>query len=163
MVGNRSLRIATISAVSSTDSVVCVMKARLSGWATAIARASAARLDEAHGALGKLSHGPDHLGMAGVADQQDLAAGCMMPLGLDMHFRDERAGRIEEKHPPQARRGRHRLGHPMRRKYHRGVGIWNFVQLLHKDGAFLSEIFHHELVVNDLMAHVDRGAESSER
>ena len=98
-----------------------------------------------------------------MADQQDLTSGSVVALGFDMHLRHQRTGRIEEKHPPQARCRGHCLRNAMRRKYHRGVGIWNFVQLLHKDGAFLSEILHYELVVNDLVAHVDRSAESGER
>ena len=60
--------------VSSTESVVWVMKARLSGSRGSKPRASSDRLDQGDRALGQLAHGADDLGMAGMADEHDVAA-----------------------------------------------------------------------------------------
>jgi hypothetical protein len=51
----------------------------------------------------------------------------------------------------------------MCRKDHWRSGFWNFVQLLHKYGAFGLQGFDDVAIVDDLMAHVDRGAEALER
>ena len=42
-----------------------------------------------------LAEGADHLGMAGMADEQDVAAVLDQPLGLAVDLADQRAGRIE--------------------------------------------------------------------
>ena len=65
---------ATISAVSSTESVVWVTKAsRLASRGSKALRVGR-RLDQRHRASGQLAHGADHLRVAGVADQHDLEA-----------------------------------------------------------------------------------------
>jgi hypothetical protein len=71
MAGSGAGATATISAVSSTDSVVWVRKARLSGSAGAIRSASSASRS-ASSALGHLAEGADHFRMAGMADEQDV-------------------------------------------------------------------------------------------
>ena len=69
--GKRSFSAATISAVSSTDSVVWVTKPRPAGIGAARSSStSATGLDQRHRAVGQLAHRADHFGMAGMADQQ---------------------------------------------------------------------------------------------
>jgi hypothetical protein len=38
------------------------------------------------------------------------------------------------------------------------VGLWYVVQLFHKNGTFSPQGINDKSVVNDLMAHIDRGA-----
>ena len=71
------------------------------------------RLDQRHRALGQLPHGPDHLRMAGMPDQHDVEALGVVPLGFDVHFRDQRAGGVEKEHPAGLGRRRHRFRHSM--------------------------------------------------
>ena len=115
--GSGGARMATISAVSSTDSVVWVRKARLSGSAGAIALGVRGGLDQGHPPFRHLAERADHLGMAGMADEQDVAAVLDQPLGLAVDLGDERAGGVEIVEaallppwpaPPWARRGRRR-------------------------------------------------------
>ena len=132
--GKRRRRIATISAVSSTDSVVWVRKARLSGSAGAIASASAAVSTRRHPPFRHLAERADHLGMAGMADEQDVAALLDQPLGLAMDLGDERAGGVEIVEAALLRLGRHRLGHAMGGEDHRHA-VRHLVQLRHEDRA----------------------------
>ena len=103
----------------------------------------------------QLAQGADHLGMAGMADQDDLQPLLVMRACLDMHLGDERAGGIEVEHVAGLCRGRDRLGHAMCRKNHGGAGFGDFVQLLHKNGAFRLQGLDHVTIVDDLVAYVD--------
>ena len=63
----------TIAAVSSTESVVWVRKARFARLGTRRRSDVIDRLDESDCAFGHLAKGPDHLRMTGMADEQDVA------------------------------------------------------------------------------------------
>ena len=52
-------------------------------------------LDQRDRARRQLAHGADHLRMAGMADQHDLAALAEVELGLAVHLGDQRAGGVE--------------------------------------------------------------------
>ena len=54
-------------------------------------------LDQGDRARRQLAHGADHLRMAGMADQHDLAAAPEMDLGLAMHLGDQRTGGVERR------------------------------------------------------------------
>ena len=70
--------------------------------------------------FGQLAERADHLGMAGMADQDDRVAAPEMQLGLAMDLGDQRAGRVDgERSCASARFGRHRLRHAMGREDHR--------------------------------------------
>ena len=163
MLGKRSFSTATISAVSSTDSVVWVTKASFVG----VARRKGARLgdglDQADGALGELAHGPDHLRVAGMADQDDLQALLVVAGGLDVHLGHQRAGGVQDEQVAGLGGRRDGLGDAMCRKDHGLVGLWDILKLLHKNGTFGLQGFDDESVVHDLMAHVDGGAVLGER
>ncbi len=90
-----------------------------------------------------------------MADQNDLPALHVMPLSLYVHFGDEGACGVEVEQLARPGRGGYRLRHPVGRKDHRGVGIWNLVELLHKNGAFCSQGVHNVTVVDDLVAYID--------
>ena len=79
----------------------------------------------------------------------------VVALGLEVHLEHQWASGIEHEHVALARSRRHRLRHAMCRKNHRLTGVWDFVELLHKNGAFRPQCFHNEAVVNDLVPHVD--------
>ena len=90
-----------------------------------------------------------------MADQHDLQPLIVMGARLDMDLRDERTGGIEVEHVAGLGRGRNRLGHAMCRKNHGCVGFGDFVELLHKNGAFRLQGLDHVTIVDDLVAYVD--------
>jgi hypothetical protein len=51
----------------------------------------------------------------------------------------------------------------MRREHHGPVAIRNLVQLVDEDRALGFQVIHHELVVHDLVAHIDGCAIKRER
>jgi hypothetical protein len=113
------------------------------------------RLDQHHGAGRKLAHGPHHLGMMGMADEQDLMARGEMPLRLAMHLADQRAGRVEIEQLAARGLRRHRFGHAMGGEDDRRP-VGHLVELVDEDGAPLLQPLDHIAVVDDLMADIDR-------
>ena len=91
-------------------------------------------LDQEHRARRHLAHGADHLGMAGMADQQHGAAVLVMPLDLAVDLGDQRAGGVGEDQLAAAGLGRHRLGHAVRREHHQRV-VRHLVELLDEHRA----------------------------
>ena len=85
-------------AVSSTDRVVWVTKARLSGSHDRKLHDVLRRLHQIHGAALRgvvLAHGTLHLWMALVPDQDAFASFPRVATDLQMHLGHQRAGRIE--------------------------------------------------------------------
>ena len=121
------------------------------------------RFHQRDGAGGKLPDRSHHLGMAGVADQQDVAAALVMDLGFPVNLGDQRTGGVECEEIARFRLRRHGLRNAMRGKDHRRCGIGDFVELFDEDGALGLEAFHHVTVVHDLVAHIDRRAVPGER
>ena len=78
--GSGALSASTICAVSSTDSVVWVRKARFAAAGDADSRRVLDRLDQSDRARRHLAEGADDLGMPGMADEQDVAAFLDQPL-----------------------------------------------------------------------------------
>jgi len=120
------------------------------------------RLDERHRAGRQLPHGADHLGMAGVADEHDVATGGVVAFGLAVHLADQRAGRIERDQLPLIGLDRHRLRHAMGGE-HDGCAGRHLIELVHEHRALGLQAFDHEAVVNDLVAHIDGRAVPLER
>ena len=114
-------------------------------------------LDQQHGAGGKLAHGADHLGMAGMADQHDGAPGLVMPLGLAMDLGDQRAGGVDEEQVATSGLGRHRLRHAVGGE-HDGAVVRHLVELVDEDRALGLEAFDDVAIVHDLVADIDRPA-----
>ena len=163
--GKRSCRIATIAAVSSTESVVCVMKASLSGRFGWKARASASvsiRRDRARRQAGPSCRSTS--GMAGMADEHDLAAlavrwisasRCTLVTSGQVASRWNRLRRCAA--------SRDRLGDAVRREDHRLAGVGNFVELLDEHRALRLQALDDVAVVDDLVADIDRRPEFLER
>ena len=84
-----------MAAVSSTDRVVCVRNARLPCLETLTARDIFDCLNQAHRPFGDLPERADHLGMAGMTDEEDVAPFLDQPLGLPMNLGNQRACRID--------------------------------------------------------------------
>src|ERR1700738_4662598 len=97
MLGNRSLSIATISAVSSIDSVVWVTKARLFGSFGGEGFGVLGGLDQRHRTRRQLAQGADHFRVMGMPDQQDFPPALEMDRRLPVHFCHQRAGGVERK------------------------------------------------------------------
>ena len=99
-----------------------------------------------------------------MADQDDLEPVLVVRARLDMHLGDERTGGIEVEHAARALAAAGTdLRHAMCRKDHGGVGFGDFVELLHKNGAFAFECLDDVAIVHDLVAHVDRRSELLQR
>ena len=114
-------------------------------------------------AVRQLAERADHLGMAGVADQHDLAAAREMDLGLAVHLGDQRAGGVEREEVAALGLLGDRLRHAVGGEDHRRVGVGNFVEFLDEDRALGLQALHHVAVVHDLVADIDRRAVALER
>ena len=107
MSGKRSRRRAMIPSVSSTESVVWVMKATCSGSSSSSASTSAIGLDE-DDVLRRLARGPLDLLVALVADQHDRVALLGELARLDVDLGDQRAGGVDRPQAAGRRRWRAR-------------------------------------------------------
>ena len=105
---------------------------------------------------------PDHLGVAGVADQQDGAAGPVVALDLAVDLGDQGAGGVGEQQPAPARLGRHALGHAVGGEHDQPV-LGHLVQLLDEHGAQAAQLVDDVAVVDDLVADIDRRAVLAQR
>src|SRR6185437_7169453 len=92
--GKRRFSASTMAAVSSTERVVWVRKARFSVPGTATTSASSTVSTSVIDPVGT-SERADHFGMTGVADEQDMPTFLDQPLRLAMDFRDQGAGRVD--------------------------------------------------------------------
>ena len=79
-----------------------------------------------------------------------------------MHLRDERAGGVEHLEAAPVRLGLHGLRDAVRAEDH-GAARRYLVEVLDEHGALGAEAVDDELVVHDLVAHVDRRAVQLER
>ncbi len=106
-------------AVSSTDSVVVRDEAECSRVGQLEARHVCLVFDQRHRALGELAHRADDLGVAGMADQEHVAAEALVTHRLLVNLGDQRAGRVEVEEVARLGIGRHRLRHAMGREDYR--------------------------------------------
>ena len=150
-----------ISAVSSTDSVVCVT------YATRARRAELERLglgdvlDEDR-RVGRLAHRADDLLVVGVADQEHGVTVRRVAPRLDVHLRHERAGRVDHVVPEGARVLVHGRRDAVRGVDDRG-SLGHVALVLDEDRASRLEVADDVDVVDDLLADVDGGAVVLER
>ncbi|MNV28603.1 hypothetical protein D3C71_1198000 [compost metagenome] len=101
-------------------------------------------------------------GMALVADHDDLAAGGAHASHFNMNLGHQRAGGVKHLQPARLGFRPHRLGHAVGREHDDGAR-GRVVQFIDEDRALGAQVFHHIAVVDDLMAHVDRGAMQFDR
>ena len=159
--GNRSRIAATVSSVSSTDSVVCESQATFDGVADHDAGARRRALHELD-VLGRLAGGALDLLVAVVADQQDVVVVVGEPLRLVVHLGHQRAGRVDGLQPALGGLDVHRRRDAVGGEDH-GRALGHLVELLDEDRAARLEVGDDVLVVHDLLAHVDRRAVEVER
>ena len=93
-----------------------------------------------------------------MPDQNDLVALLVVTGGLVVDLEHQRTGRIQHKQVAVFRARGHRFGHSVGRKDHRLSRLRDFVELFHKNGAFGPQAFHHESIMHDLVADIDRRA-----
>jgi hypothetical protein len=101
----------------------------------------------------RLAHGADYFVVPSVADEQDRVAGFGVANRLQMHFRHQRASRVDG---PQTAGGRG-LAHLRRNPVsgiHQRRSDRHFLQLVDEYHAFAAEAFHDILVVDDLVVHI---------
>ena len=105
-------------------------------------------------ALGQLAHGAFDLGVAFVANHDELIALAVQFGHLDMHLGDQGAGGIKHPEPTPFGLVLHRFGHPVRAE-HQG-GTWgDVVQVFDEDGAPRAQVVDHMGVVHDFVAHIN--------
>ena len=92
-----------------------------------------------------------------MADQDDVAAGGEMHLGLAVHLADQRAGGVEIEQLAPLRILRHRFRHAVGGEHHRELA-GNLLQVLDEDRALALQLLDHVPVVDDLVPHIDRRA-----
>ena len=152
MLGNFSRSLRMIARVSSTDSVVCEMKATRSGSSTSSALDVLLGLDQ-HDVVGRLAHRALDLLVAGVADQHDRVALGGELLRLDVHLGDQRAGGVDRLQLARAGVRVHARRDAVGGEDD-GLALGHLGLLLHEDRAALAQLLDHVLVVHDLLAHV---------
>ena len=164
-VGKRSRSAVITFAVSSTESVVCVTTASFAGSRTRellgighgldqVDVPADARVEAAHRAL--------DLRMAGVADQDHVEPVARVLADFHVHLGHQRAGRVEHGEPAPRGLLLHAARHAVRAEDD-GRAVRHGVELVHEHGAEAAQAVHHEPVVHDLVAHVDRRAEQLDR
>ena len=99
--------------------------------------------------------------MARVADHHDLAPGVVHLGDLDVHLGHQRAGRVEHPEAAPRRLRLHGPRHAVGAEHHRRAGR-HLVELVDEDRALGAQVVDDELVVDDLVPHVDRRAELRE-
>ena len=159
--GNLARRAAITSAVSSTESVVWVMKATLLGVGDLEALDLVGGFDQ-DDAVGRLAGRPFDLLVALVADHHDRVAVGGEAARRDVDLGHQRAGGVDR---AQAARGGvlvHRRGDAVGGEDDH-LALRHLGLLLDEDRAALGQLLDHVLVVDDLLAHVDGGAVELER
>src|SRR5215831_16014698 len=95
--------------------------------------------------------------VAGMADQDDLTTLVGISLSFDVHFRDQRAGRIDNRQATLVGALLDRAGHPMRAEDGYCTGR-NLVDLVDETSSLGAQPFDHMPVVHNFMTHIDRRA-----
>ena len=149
-----------MSRVSLTLSVVWVSRRGALDRRPDLARLGDAA-DEVHAAV-DLSQRAFHLGMAAVADEDHVEPASGEAASLRVHPCDQRTGGVDHLELPRRRVRLHLAGDAVRGEHgHRSER--DLLDVLDEDGAALAQVGDHALVVDDLVADVDRRAEPLER
>ena len=104
-----------------------------------------------------LADGALHLGMAGVANQDDLAALGGITAALVVHLGDQRAGRVDHRQTAFGRQLLHTFGNAMGGEDGHGTGR-DLIQLVDEHRTTGTQVLDHVSIVDDLVADVDRRA-----
>ena len=110
----------------------------------------------------ELAHGALHLGVALVADHDELIA-LFVQLGqLHMHLAHQGAGGVKNPESALYRFVLDRPAHPVGAEYQRGSGR-HIGQLFDEDRALFFQVVHHVGVVHNLVPHINWPAKFGER
>ena len=121
------------------------------------------RFDQGHRARGNLAEGADHLRMAGMADEHDVAAGLDQPLGLAVDLADQRAGGVEIVEAARLRRRpAPTLGTPWAEKT-TGRPSGTSSSSLTNTAPMPAQPVDDEAVVDDFVPDIDRRPEPLDR
>ncbi len=104
-----------------------------------------------------LPHRAFDLGVAGMADQDQLAALADIALALVVHLGDQRAGGVEHRQAARAGLLLDALGDAVRGEHRHGIRRY-LRELLDEHCALGLQVLDDVLVVHDLVTHVDRRA-----
>ena len=102
------------------------------------------------------------LGMSGVTDQHDIEAVRGVPVTLFVYLGDQRTRRVDHAQSALMRRQFHALRDAMRAEYG-DRALRDLVDLVDEPGALALQRLYDVLVVDDLVADVDRRAEPLQR
>ena len=102
------------------------------------------------------------LGVAGVADQDDLAALGGVAAALVVHLGDQRAGRVDHRQVALGGQLLDPLGHAVGGEDRHRAGR-DLVQFVDEHRAAGAQILHHVPVVHDFVTDIDRRAEFLQR
>ncbi len=97
------------------------------------------------------------LGMAGMADQHDLATTRGVAAAFIVHLGDQRTGGIQYRKAAAGRQFLHLTRHAVGAEHGAGARR-DLIQLVDEDGPARAQVFHHMAVVHDLVTDVDRRA-----
>ena len=115
-------------------------------------------LDQMDPAL-RLAHGALDLGVPLVPDHDDLLALLAHACHFDVHLGDQRAGRVKNAQAAPLGFLPYRERHAVGGEDHRVAGR-HFIELVDEDGTLAAQVVHDELVVHDLVAHINRCSEA---
>src|SRR5262249_30296037 len=113
-------------------------------------------LDQGDTADRQLPHCTNNFGMAGVADEYDLAAAPIMNLSLAMHLGHQWTSRVDREQVAARRLLGDGAGDAVRGEDHRRVVIRDLAEFLDEDRALGAQALDHVTVMHDLVADIDR-------
>ena len=122
------------------------------------------RLHQIHAAFAilVLPHGPDHLGVASVADKHGFGALATGAMDFHVNLGHQRTGGIKYLEGAGLGHLAHCLGHAVSRKDDDAV-VRHLVQLLDEDSARIFQLVHHIPVMHHFVADIDGGTELLQR
>src|SRR3989304_102477 len=100
--------------------------------------------------------------MAGMADENEFVVLSVIPGHLLVYLKYQRAGGVNGLEPTLPGLLPNRLGPAVGAEEHRHP-IGDVREFLHKNRALGPKRLHHMSVVDDLVAHIDRGSEDRQR
>ena len=105
-----------------------------------------------------MAHGAFNFRVAGVADQNHLAAAATVATDFGVDLGDQRTGGVKDLEATPCCLLLHRPGDAVSAENH-GRTVRNLIQFLNEDRATPPQIIDDETVMHDFMADIDRRAE----
>ena len=126
------------------------------------------KIDLATGTRVVLPHRALHFRVELMADEDALTSALAEPDHFQMHFRHQRAGRVEHFEATLFGLFLYRLGNTMGAEHDDGgtsgrINSGNVREFVHEDGAALAQRVHDKLVMHYLVSHINRCAVDVQR